>query len=118
MRAEQIARVAHQVNKAYCESIGDTSQQSWESAPEWQKQSAINGVNYHQTHLDSKPSDSHDSWLKEKIDSGWKYGPVKDPEKKEHPCCVPYEDLPVQQKTKDFLFMAIVKELSEELPAS
>ena len=25
---------------------------------------------------------------------GWKYGPVKDPEKKEHPCFVPYDDLP------------------------
>jgi hypothetical protein len=57
------------------------------------------------------------SWLKEKIDNGWKYGPVKDQEKKEHPCCVPYEELPVQQKTKDFLFMTIVKELSDTLPA-
>lgn len=59
-------------------------------------------------HPDSKPSDSHESWLKEKELSGWKYGPIKDPEKKEHPCFVPYDELPVEQKVKDYLFKQVV----------
>jgi len=42
---------------------------------------------------------------------GWKYGPVKDVEKKEHPCCVEYHELPVDQKAKDFIFRAVVYEL-------
>ena len=37
MNNEDIARVAHQVNKAYCEALGDTSQPDWENAPDWQK---------------------------------------------------------------------------------
>lgn len=32
MTIEQIARVCHEVNRAYCESMGDTSQVPWEDA--------------------------------------------------------------------------------------
>lgn len=109
--AESIAMVAHEVNRAYCESIGDCSQVSWVDAPDWQKESCIKGVLYHIDNPDSKPSDSHESWLREKASAGWKYGPVKDAEKKEHPCFVPYEKLPVVQKSKDYIFSAIVKTL-------
>lgn len=54
-----------------------------------------------------KPSASHDSWLAEKRDGGWKFGPVKDAEKKEHPCFVSYEELPLDQRLKDYIFAAI-----------
>ena len=50
--------------------------------------------------------------MKEKEDTGWKHGPVKDPEKKEHPCMVPFADLPVDQQAKDFIFMSVVHSLS------
>jgi hypothetical protein len=46
--------------------------------------------------------------MQEKKAAGWIYGPVKDPEKKEHPCIVPYDQLPIEQRTKDYLFKAIV----------
>ena len=32
---------------------------------------------------------------------GWKYGPVRDDDKKETPCLVPYEDLPEIEKEYD-----------------
>lgn len=105
---EQIAQVAHEINKAFCESIGDLSQPTWDEAPEWQKNSAINGVQFHIANPAAKPSDSHDNWLKEKVAEGWVYGEVKDPVKKEHPCCVPYEQLPVEQRSKDYLFKQVV----------
>lgn len=108
----EIARVAHEVNRAYCASLGDTSQPAWADAPEWQKKSAIAGVEFHLSHPDAKPSDSHESWLREKERDGWKFGPVKDPEKKEHPCFVPYAQLPAEQKAKDFLFLAVVRALA------
>ena len=107
MRVEVIAQLCHEVNKAYCESLGDLSQPKWNDAPEWQKESAINGVKYHFNTNPTKPEDSHNSWLKEKLENGWKYGRVKDPDKKEHPCCVPYEKLPKEQKAKDYIFKAI-----------
>lgn len=105
---EQIAKVCHTVNAAYCESIGDDSQFSWDSAPDWQKESAIKGVEFHLDNPDASPSASHDSWLKAKTEAGWKYGEKKDPEKKEHPCCVPYDELPQEQKSKDYIFKSIV----------
>lgn len=108
---EKIAKAAHEINRAYCQALGDNSQPSWEDAPEWQKQSAINGVLFHFQNPDAKPSHSHECWLKEKEAAGWIYGPEKDPEKKQHPCMVPYEQLPVEQKAKDFLFSAVVREL-------
>lgn len=105
---EQIAKICHQANKAYCEAVGDNSQVDWENAPEWQRQSAINGVQFNLDNLDAPASASHDSWLKEKLENGWKYGETKDPEKKEHPCCFPYDQLPEYQKVKDSLFKNIV----------
>lgn len=109
---QQIARVAHETNESYCHSIGDHSQTSWDDAPDWQKDSAINGVIFHlEAHrrgVTPSPSASHDSWLEEKRRDGWKYGPVKDPTKKEHPCFVPFDELPVEQRVKDYLFGAVV----------
>lgn len=35
---------------------------------------------------------------------GWKYGPNKDFERKEHPCLVPYNELPEIQQRKDAVF--------------
>jgi hypothetical protein len=111
MKLEDIAQVAHEINKAFCESIGDNSQPSWENAPEWQKSSAINGVQFHLDNPEASPSASHESWLKQKEEEGWKYGKVKDAYKKEHPCFVPYEQLPVEQRSKDYLFKQVIHSL-------
>jgi hypothetical protein len=104
-----IAKVCHEVNRGYCEAIGDRSQPPWDEAPDWQKQSAINGVQFSLDNPDAPPSASHDSWLAEKEATGWKYGPIKDPAKKEHPAFLPYDELPLEQKIKDHLFQAVVK---------
>jgi hypothetical protein len=109
---EQIARVCHEANRALCAAVGDMSQKTWEEAPDWQKESALAGVKFH---LDAAASGiipaasmSHDAWLADKIKDGWKFGPVKDADKKEHPCIVPYDELPFEQKMKDYLFSDIV----------
>lgn len=115
MFVENIAKVAHEINKAFCESIGDNSQPSWEDAPRWQKDSAINGVKFHLQNPDALPSQSHENWLKQKEEEGWKYGQVKDAEKKEHPCFVSYDQLPVEQRSKDYLFKQIVHSLKPYL---
>lgn len=108
-RYEKIARLCHEANRAYCAALGDMSQPAWDDAPEWQRQSAETGVRFIEENPGALPSASHDSWLAEKERDGWKYGPVKDAEKKEHPCFVPYEDLPVEQKAKDYIFGAIAR---------
>ena len=104
---EYLAGLCHEVNRAYCESIGDNSQPNWEDAPTWQKESAILGVKFH-LEADRKPEDSHVSWMNQKLSEGWTYGAIKDPEAKTHPCIVPYNELPAEQRTKDYLLKGIV----------
>lgn len=101
------ARAAHEANRAWCIAHGDDSQLSWDEAPEWQRSSCLNGVEG--VINGNGPRESHASWLKEKEAAGWVYGAVKDPVAKTHPCCVPYEDLPEEQKMKDFIFVSVVR---------
>jgi len=112
---EDIARVCHETNRAFCEVIGDLSQPSWADAPEWQRQSATTGVHYHLNHPDSQASDSHESWMAEKVAAGWVYGLAKDATAKTHPCIVPYTDLPAQQQVKDALFLGVVRSMERLL---
>jgi len=43
----------------------------------------------------------HDTWAKGRMDAGWTYGPVRDDAKKQHPCLVPYSELPESEKSYD-----------------
>lgn len=108
MTIEQVARICHETNKAYCDSIGDQSQKSWVDAEQWQRDSAINGVKFALDNPSAAASAQHEAWLADKEKDGWTFGPVKDPALKQHPYLVPYEALPVYQQTKDSLFIAVV----------
>jgi len=105
-----VARVAHEVNRAYCEALGDFSQPEWDNAPPWVVDSAMAGVRLH-WHDDHGPEASHEAWTAHKLADGWVYGPVKDPESKTHPCLVPFAELPPEQQAKDFIFRAVVHAL-------
>ena len=112
---EYAARVAHEINRAYCQALGDDTQPPWHEAPQWQRDSAIQGVKFHFGNPDAGPEASHESWMQQKLADGWAYGPVKDPERKEHPCIVPFHDLPREQQAKDYLFRAVVHALLHNL---
>jgi len=114
MRTETIARICHEVNRIYCQSVGDKSQKPWDEAEQWQRDSAVMGVVFAITNPNATPADQHEAWLKDKLKDGWQYGPVKDAAKKEHPCIVPYEELGVIQQYKDKLFQTIVKAATSE----
>jgi len=112
MTVEQIAEICHEANREYCQALGDDSQKSWYHAPKWQKESAVVGVQFHLDNPDAGPQNSHESWLAQKETDGWKYGPVKDADKKEHPCYVPFDQLPLEQQAKDVLFRGVVHALA------
>jgi hypothetical protein len=111
MTKQDIAQIAYDINRVYAKSIGDNSFGPWEEAPQWQKDTNLNGVEFHLANPNAPESASHENWMKVKTEEGWKYGPVKNPETKEHPCYVPYDQLPVQQQSKDFIFKQIVHSL-------
>jgi len=104
---EDIARVAHEANRAYQIATGDPAPSPhWEDAPDWQRDSAAEGV---QHALDGEtPEELHDRWAAHKAADGWVHGEVKDGAAKTHPCLVPYAELPEVQRVKDDLFAAVV----------
>lgn len=108
MSVHNIARIAHEVNRAFCEATGDDSQVSWDEAPDWQKDSSMAGVLGVISGDITTPEEAHRSWTNQKINEGWTYGLVKDPEAKTHPCLVEYAALPEEQRVKDSLFFAVV----------
>lgn len=44
---------------------------------------------------------THEVWAQQRFAEGWKYGAARNDERKEHPCLVPYEDLPEAEKEYD-----------------
>ena len=110
-----IACAAHTTNKAYCDALGDFSQPTWEAAPEWQRDSIRNGVKAVIANPSQTPSQSHDSWFAQKKSEGWIWGPAKNVEKKEHPCMMPYDELPTDQRHKDHNFLVVVRSMLRAL---
>ncbi len=43
----------------------------------------------------------HEVWAKSRMDQGWTYGPERSDILKQHPCLIPYEDLPEIEKAYD-----------------
>jgi hypothetical protein len=111
MTIEQISMICHEANRALCAAIGDNSQPPWSEAADWQKESTFNGIRYHLVHPNASAGHTHEVWLREKEAAGWKYGPVKNPEAKEHPSIVSFEELPEHEQAKDYLFQAVVEAL-------
>lgn len=116
-RIETIAKMAHAVNSAYCEAIGDPVAPPWEQASEDLRDSICTGVIFHLENPSATAQDSHDRWLETKADQGWTFGEVKSEANKTHPNIVPYEDLPQEQRVKDHLFRAVVHAANEALNA-
>lgn len=104
------AACAHEANRLYCLTIGDDSQPHWEHAEAWQAESAFKGaLQIWNDPGGTTPEKSHESWFCHKVADGWSYGEVKDVEAKTHPCMVPYDQLPPEQKRKDEIFGGVVR---------
>ena len=43
----------------------------------------------------------HEVWAQSRMEEGWTYGKERNDELKQHPCLIPYEDLPEEEKAYD-----------------
>jgi len=43
----------------------------------------------------------HEVWAETRIQQGWSYGEQRNDELKTHPCLIPYEELPEEEKEYD-----------------
>lgn len=105
------AAICHEANRAYCQSIGDHSQPTWDEAPAIIKKSVKSGVRAILDNPGLTPAQSHKAWVDYKLAEGWKYGPVKNVETKEHPNLRPYGALSDDERYKDVIFGCVVRAL-------
>lgn len=110
----QVARIAHEANRALQTVIDDPDNPPslpWDEISEELRASAIAGVQVHRENP-LTPRESHAAWCEYKVSEGWVYGPVKDEQAKTHPCLVDYDMLSRADKLKDVLFKNVVSALS------
>lgn len=107
-----IAHVIHEANRVLQTLTGEEVNPPWDDAPEWMQESTIAGVVAALKGF--TPEQLHNNWAEERVRAGWVWGPVKNAETKTHPCLVPYEDLPENQRVKDRVFHAIVAAMRGE----
>lgn len=103
------AIVAHEASRILSCALGDFSHRVGPEAPKWQIEPAEQGARAIAANPVITPQQQHEAWMQAKVNDGWKYGPVKDPEKKEHPCLVSYDLLPFEQKLEDHMFGIVVR---------
>lgn len=51
--------------------------------------------------LEALARNAHDVWAVQRFEEGWRYGVARDDERQLHPCLVPYEELPDEEKEYD-----------------
>jgi hypothetical protein len=44
---------------------------------------------------------THDTWARQRLAEGWRYGPRRDEARREHPGLVPYDELPESEQEYD-----------------
>jgi hypothetical protein len=51
--------------------------------------------------LEALAENAHDVWAEQRLSAGWRFGEARSEAEKTHPCLVPYEDLPDEEKVLD-----------------
>lgn len=108
MTDEQIAQHIYQVIRALNLECG-VPYPRWESAPEENKTTFINGVRYHLDNPEITPAETHDWWMQDKAEKGWTYGEVKNEDLKQHPSMVPFSLLSDLERGKDVIFIELCR---------
>jgi len=115
---EEIAMVCHESLNAYCKAKGDPTYKPWNELDEKTIQITVSGVTDIRKDPTITAKQHFENWKNKKIKQGWIYGKIKDRDKKEHPNIIDYEKLPEDQRTKDILFINIVRAMSERIKDS
>lgn len=109
-----IAEVVYETNREYRIAIGEYGGPTFSEADESKRESIYRGILYRIQNPETTPEQQHIVWMKTKVAQGWVYGKTQNDELKMHPCMVPYEKLPAEQKAKDSIFVAIVKTMAKQ----
>lgn len=115
---EQIAKVLHEATRVLTEHLEMQAQPGWEEALQKDREQTLRAVGYLCRRVSEgeylSVEDIHNEWLAAKVRDGWSFGSAYDEELKKHPLMVAASELPVEQKYKDQLFLAVLMALSFE----
>lgn len=92
---EVIARSVHNLN-ASIKADHEQEIEFWhELHPDaWQRADTFRQINLLRDNPDMTAQEEHVRWLSARLEDGWQYGAVRNPDKKESPLLVPWEKLP------------------------
>lgn len=51
--------------------------------------------------IEAMAKNVHEVWSSNRLADGWRYGPQRDDRLKTHPCLIPYDQLPEEEKDYD-----------------
>ena len=114
MQIEDISRVVHEANRAYCMSISEYNNAPWDQTSEDLKEHTRKLVKYILEDFKPdlpKPHMLHSKWISIKRDEGWKWGNRYNYELKLHPDFLDYDDLQEDSRRKSPITLGIVKAL-------
>lgn len=109
-----IAKVCHSAVKAYCDSLGDIKEHSWDDLPQSDKESLIAYIDLYTENPFIDPKYCHDAWVEFMLYEGWTYGLIENEVNKTHPFVVSYDKLPVKQHVINSIVEAIVKTMNKK----
>lgn len=105
----QIAKTCHAVHLAYCKSIDYPTQPIWEELTTSHKNIIIDTVKQILIGEVTSVSQSHDNFVAKKLEQGWRFGENYSMEGKVNPRLCPFNQLSIENQTKEILFFNTVK---------
>jgi hypothetical protein len=102
MAADILSEFAHM-------SIDPNPNKPWKELPKETQDSMIVGVKAVMANPNITPEDNHNSWLTTRGAQGWQYGDSKNVDLKRSPDMVSWNELKPYSRTKNILFLAVVK---------
>ena len=111
MHTTYIARIANEINRVYAYCIGQEKSKFEQLKPEEIENIKI-GVKFCLANPTTTPEEIHAKWRETKLAAGWSYGPIINLHLKQHPNMINFYNLPISERIKDHIFVALVKELN------
>jgi hypothetical protein len=111
---EQIARIAHEANRALQGILTDSNvpvDVPWEQYPPELQHRAVTAVKA--ARYGATPEAVHESWMQTLLTDGWTLGETKDATAKTHPDLVPFDQLPPGDRAKDYLFAGVCAAMNQ-----
>lgn len=118
-----VEQVAVGCNSACCNFLNSSDHTRnamlpWELMSEEERNGLISRVNIKLTRPEMSAELLHNEWMDMMISEGWRYGPLKDVNKKSDPMLLSYNDLIIEYRMLDVIISRIVSTLSDRISAS